>query len=33
MTVHLVFSLHDFLVASAIVLSSAALVAWLHDHR
>lgn len=33
MTVHLVFSLNDFLTASVIVLSCAALAVWIHDHR
>ena len=33
MTVHLVFSLNDFLTAGAIVLSCAALAVWLHGHR
>lgn len=32
MTVHIVFSLHDFLVAGTTVVSAAVLVAWLHDH-
>lgn len=31
MTVHVVFSLHDFLVAGAATVSAAVLVAWLHD--
>lgn len=33
MTVHLVFSLGDFITAGAITLGCAVLAVWLHDHR
>jgi small neutral amino acid transporter SnatA (MarC family) len=33
MTVHLVFSLHDFVVAGGTVVFSVALALWLHDRR